>query len=64
LSYRQIGAEEQCKSICATATDSEEQVATTHRIASVLDLLTLSDEASENVSALLFRLEGDALALL
>jgi hypothetical protein len=36
----------------------------THRITSVLNLLALSDEASKNVSALLLRLERDALALL
>jgi hypothetical protein len=36
----------------------------THRVARILNLFTLSNEASENIGALLFRLEGDALALL
>jgi len=33
-------------------------------IASILDLLTLSDQASEDVGTLLLRLESDALAFL
>ena len=45
-----------------TTTITREDV--THRITSILYLLALSDEAPENVGALLLRLERDALALL
>jgi hypothetical protein len=36
----------------------------THCIAGILDLLTLSYKASENIGTLLLRFEGDALTLL
>jgi len=38
--------------------------AATHRIASILDLLTLSDQALEDAGTLLLCLESDALAFL
>jgi hypothetical protein len=42
----------------------KERATPTHRVASVLDLFTLSNEVSKNVGALLLRLERNALALL